>query len=45
MKKLGLLLFSAAMAVSLAACGESITGAAMDLPETMDVYDFSRYSF
>ena len=36
MKKLGLLLFSAAMALSLAACGESITGAAMELPETME---------
>ena len=35
MKKLGLLL-SAAMALSLAACGESITGAAMELPETME---------
>ena len=45
MKKLGLLLFSSAMALSLAACGECITGATMDLPETMDVYDFSRYSF
>lgn len=36
MKKLGLLFLSAAMALSLAACGESITGAAMELPETME---------
>lgn len=36
MKKLGLLFLSAAMVLSLAACGESITGAAMELPETME---------
>lgn len=36
MKKLGLLFLSAAMVLSLTACGESITGAAMELPETME---------
>ena len=36
MKKLWLLFLSAAMALSLTACGESITGAAMELPETME---------
>ena len=36
MKKLGLLFLSTAMVLSLTACGESITGAAMELPETME---------